>query len=186
MKKSFRNTAATDHVVKRYNEFLLSELELLPKTNWNWFLTDIGKTSNSAWYSNGHVAMNKSPVKAFPVTPPPGMPGGARRAWVTNPVTLPDNVRDSLTMKKGIWVRVYLKGQTPRKGRGPMHDDTYKHGVTTLSTQLNEKETTLARHYYALIMKKYPTATAWMTSSKNLIVFTVDDTPVACVMPYLP
>lgn len=166
---------------KKYREFLPSELGTLLKTNWTWFLVDTGQ--EEPWFTDGYVAAAMSPVKTFPTEPPPGMysRSSARRDAVAEPYDGRSLVKH---LKHGPTAPTLgLIKRTERESMPNRND--YTPGIVTLQDPGDGKEYTVARHYYAWIMAKFPTAIPHKPLSiTNPICFTVDDEPVVLVMLY--
>lgn len=158
---------------KKYVESRPSELGTLPRTNWNWFPATL---NCDTWYTNGQVVMALPPVKVWPTEPPRGMTYRVKN--FQNPPEIPISHAQLALANK----LLRETGSTERKGR-TMGGLGYQPGIVELMDADGIKHS-VARHYHALVTKKFPRALPFGSTSKDPVIYREpDSTLVAILMP---
>lgn len=158
---------------KKYFESWPSELGTLPMTNWNWFPMTL---NGAIWYTNGHVAMSVPPIRLWPEKCPKGM--HYRVNNFQNPPAIPITQAD-LDRKDKPLVETE---RTEREGKN-MDAKNYRPGVVRFM-DAEGTEHAVARHYHALVMRKFPLASPFGDTQKDPLVYRdPNSTLVAILMP---
>lgn len=159
---------------KKYFESWPSELGTLPMTNWNWFPASL---DGETWYTNWHLAMTVPPIRLWPAKAPKGMSYRVKNFVMPPAIPIPQVRLDRMCNL------LEETGCSERSGKAVSDPKTYRPGIVHFKDDDGTVHA-VARHYHALVMKKFPLASPFGGDKNDPIAYReADNTLVAILMP---